>query len=385
MRAVREAKAVDAPGEIKVSRACVGEEERAAVAAALGEGYFGLGPRVAEFEAALAARLGVEHVVATSSGTAALHLALEALDLAAGDEVIVPSLTFVGCFQAIVAAGAVPVACDVDPETLCADVADVRRRIGPRTRAIMPVDYAGAPCDLDALLAVAAERGLRVVEDAAHAFGSRRGARPVGGAGDLVCFSFDSIKNVTCGEGGAVVCRDAAAAERVRRQRVLGVDRGAQAGARWQERRWEFAVRERGFRYHMSNLNAAIGLAQLAKLERFVARRRALCRRYDRALAGVPGLRPLALDRDGIAPHIYVVRVAGGRRDALMAHLRAHGIETGINYVPNHRHPLFCRPGVRLPVTERAAAEILTLPLHCGLADADVDRVAERVGAFLAR
>jgi dTDP-4-amino-4,6-dideoxygalactose transaminase len=371
---------------IKVSQGCLGAEELDSVGRAFAYGYFGMAASVAAFEEALQEYLGAPHVIAVNSGTSALHLALDALGIGAGDEVIVPSLTFVACFQAIALTGATPVACDVRPETLLIDLEDAERRITKRTRALLPVHYAGSACDLDDLFGLADRCGLHVVEDAAHAFGSTRQGRRIGGFGEVACFSFDSIKTITCAEGGAVTCRDGELAATMRRKRILGVQRNGREGtAASRGVDWHYEVATQGFRYHMSDINASIGLVQLAKVEGFVARRRELARRYDAAFAGLPGIRPLQADYGESAPHIYVIRVDGGRRDALMEHLARAGIETAVSYIPNHLQPHFRRDGVSLPVTERAYAEILTLPLHCALTDDDVDAVISEVRAFAER
>ncbi len=370
---------------IKVSGPTVGAEELAALRAALDEGYFGHGALVVAFEAALQAYLGAPHVVAVSNGSAALHLALASLGLGPGDEVIVPSLTFVACFQMIAATGATPVPCEVDPDTLRMAPADVERRLTPATRALMPVHYAGNPCDLEAIYALAQRHGLRVVEDAAHALGSTYQGRLIGSFGDVVCFSFDSLKNMTCGEGGAVVCQDAELADRLRRMRLLGIARPPVADPALMKR-WLYEVREPGFRYHLSNLNAALGLAQLLKLPGFIARRRQLARRYDAALADLPGLRTLPLDYTAVAPQIYVVRVIDGRRDELLEYLRQCDIEASINYIPNHHFERFRfrgePPGGGLPVTDRVFTEILTIPLHCNLTDAQAAYVIDCLTRF---
>lgn len=367
---------------IKVSRGSLGAEELAQVAEAFEYGYFGLAYKVSEFERELSRFLGAPLVVACSSGTAALHMAVDALGLGAGDEVLVPSLTFVACFQAIAATGATPVPCDVLAETLLIDVADARRRLTARTKAIMPVHYAGNPCDMPAVFELARQHRLRVIEDAAHAFGSSVGNRRVGSTGDIVCFSFDSIKTITCGEGGAVVCPDEAFAERIREKRLLGMQRPGHASASWKERGWRFDVLTLGFRYHMSNINAGIGLAQLKKADAFIRRRRAICRAYDQAFSSRAAIRTLPLDYDHVAPHVYVIRVDANERDALMAFLKSHDIETGINYIPNHHHQRF-RSASEVPVSDRAFREMLTLPLHTELSDADVSRVIDRVLAFV--
>jgi perosamine synthetase len=370
---------------IKVSSPVVGAEELAAVQSAFDLGYFGQGSKVMEFENALGAYLGANQVVAVNTGTAALHLALLALGIGPGDEVLVPSLTFVACFQMIAATGARPVPCEVYPDTLLLDLEDAAGKITANTKALMPVHYAGNPGNLDKVYQLAKQQGLRVIEDAAHALGSTYNGQLIGSFGEMVCFSFDSIKNITCGEGGAVVCADPNLAEKIRQMRLLGIVREGHADP-GQMRRWFYGVKQPGFRYHMSNINAAIGLAQLAKLPGFIARRQQIARRYDEALAAMAGLELLRVDYTTVAPHIYVVRVKGGKRDALMEFLREHDIEASINYIPNHWHEhfrqLYKNNQSPLPVTEKVFAEILTLPLHCGLSDLEVDKVIAVINSF---
>lgn len=366
---------------IKISRAVLEAEELEGVRSAFATGWLGMGSVVGEFEAALAAHFRAKHVIAVNTGTSALHLALDSLGVGPGDEVIVPSLTFVGSFQAIAMTGAVPVPCEVHPETLLMDLADVRRRITPRTKAVMPVHFCGSPCDMRGLQALRDELGLRIVEDAAHAFGSIDRGRQIGATGDIRCFSFDTIKTITCGEGGAIVCDDDAFAALAREKRVLGLKRDE--GSRYSnERVWSYDVEHSGFRYHMSNINAAIGLAQLPKLDRFVKRRREVAARYDQAFADFRFLTLRRADYAADAPFMYVVRVRDGRRSPLQAHLWARDIETGVHYVPNHWHKRFSHVGTHLPLTDALGKEILTLPLHCQLSDADVATVIEGVQAF---
>ncbi len=363
---------------IKVSRGCLGEEELAEVKEAFDYGYFGLAAKVLEFEEKLKEYLGAKYVVATNTGTSALHLALDVLGIGGGDEVITPSLTFVGSFQAVSATGATPVSCEIYPATLLMDIDDVRRRITTRTKAIMPVHYAGNPCNMDALMRIGEEYNIRIVEDAAHALGSYYQGRKIGSFGDITCFSFDSIKNITCGEGGAIVCHDMELADRLRQKRLLGIDRKSHTSS-WKERSWFYEVRTQGFRYHMSNINAAIGLAQLKKIDSFISRRREVCRRYDSAFKEIPAISCLQINYDEVAPHIYVIRVKDGRRDGLMAYLKNLDIETGIHYIPNHLHHFYANKAISLPETEKAYQEILTLPLHFGLSDDDVARVIQGV------
>jgi len=366
---------------IPFSRPYFGHEELDAIAKVLDSRWVGLGAVTQEFEDQLRSVLGVKHVIAVNTGTSALHVALEALDLHDGDEVIVPSLTFVSPVQAILSAGGTPVFCDVILDTLNADPADVAARITPRTRAIMPIHYAGVPCDMDAILSLGSHHHLRIVEDAAHAFGSRYKGRNVGVLGDLTCFSFDPIKNITCGEGGAVATEDDELAERIIPRRNVGIE-----SDRWSRRDalrpWDYKVVARGFRYHMPNLNAAIGLEQLKRLEDFRARKNQIVRRYDQALGESSDLALLRHDLGETFPFMYVVRVLAGRRDALMLHLKERGIATGVHYIPNHLQPLFEKQRVRLPVTEGVFEEILTLPLFFEMTDDQVESVIAGVRAF---
>ena len=368
---------------IKVSQGCLGEEEIKEVLSAFEYGYFGLAAKVDEFEQELKNYLGASFAIATNSGTNAMHLALDALGIGKGDEVIVPSLTFVASFQAISATGAMPIACDVLPETLLIDVEDVRKKISENTKAIMPVHYMGNPCDMDALLKLKELHGIRIVEDAAHAFGSTFKDKKIGGFGDITCFSFDSLKNITCGEGGVLLCNEKKLYELCRKKRNLGMDRKNQTTTSWKGRSWSYDVDTQGFRYHMSNINAAIGLAQLKKVDKFISRRRKLAIKYDCAFQSLKEIKTLQIDYDTVTPHIYVIRVENNLRDPLMKYLKDQDIETGVNYIPNHLHSFYKQENLVLPETEKAYKEILTLPLHCKLSDSDVDRVIACTREFL--
>ena len=375
----------EAGAMIRVSQPVVGDEELAAVKVALERGYYGHAEKVLEFEDRLRNYLNAPEVVCVVNGTAALHLSCDALGLGPGDEVLVPSITYVASFQAIAATGATPVACDVEGHTLLIDLEDARQRITAQTKAIMPVHYAGNAANMEDVHLLAEEYGLRVVEDAAHAFGSTLHGKKVGSFGDISCFSFDSIKTITCGEGGAIVSKDSDLAELIRQKRQLGIDRKSHPSASWRDRSRGYDVSTQGFRYHMGNINASIGLVQLGKVNEFITRRREICKRYDAAFRDVDGLRTLCMDYDEVAPHIYVIRVEDGRRDALMEFMRNCDIETGVNYIPNHLHTYFKHNGFPLPEAEQAYAEILTLPLHAALSDDDVYRVMETIIEFLGR
>lgn len=356
--------------KIRLSKSVVGALEKAALAKVIDEGYLGMGSFVQDFEVKLSKYLGVEHVVCVNSGTAALQLALMGAGLTGdgeGGEVLVQSLTFVASFQAITAAGLKPVSCEVFPSTCTIDLKDAEKRLTNKTRAIMPVHYAGRVGDLDEIYAFAKKYSLRVIEDAAHAFGTIYKGKLVGSFGDVGCFSFDGIKNITSGEGGAVVTSDKKVADFVRDARLLGVKKDTDKryeGAR----SWEFDVTGQGYRYHMSNLFAAIGMVQLDRFEgEFKPRRQELAKEYTRALKDIEGVELFSAtgdDYNEVVPHIFPVRVLDGKRDALREHLIKADIECGVHYYPNHLLSYYKDNDVKLPVTERIYGELLSLPLH---------------------
>jgi dTDP-4-amino-4,6-dideoxygalactose transaminase len=291
-------------------------------------------------------------------------------------------LTYVASFQAVSAARAVPVPCEVLPATVTLDLRDAAKRLSPWTRAVMPVHYASNPGDLQAIYAFARRHGLRVIEDAAHAFGCHYQGRLIGSFGDIICFSFDGIKNITSGEGGAVVTADRQVARRVRDARLLGVERDTERRFAGQ-RSWEFDVRHQGYRYHLSNLLAALGRVQLRRFPTELAPRRvALARIYRERLAGIPEVRLFEADLENLVPYIQPLAVLYGRRDGLRDFLDGQGIETGIHYKPNHLLNFYGQGKLSLPVTEQLYEELLTLPLHPGLTEAEVHRVCDQVQAF---
>ena len=366
-------------------RQWIGEDDIAAVVDVLRSDWLTTGPRVAEFESALAAATGAREAVAVSSGTAALHLTMLALRIGPGDEVIVPTLTFAASANCVVYCGGTPVFADVDAEALLIDPADVARRITPRTRAIVAVDFAGQPCDYDALRALADEHGLALVADACHSLGAAERGRPTGSLADLTCFSLHPVKNITTGEGGAVTTDDELLARRLRALRNHGVtsDRRerAESGA------WFYEMVELGFNYRLTDFQCALGQSQLRKLPVFIERRQNLARLYDTAFAGAPGIGRLAVRSDvSHAYHLYVVRVA--ERDRVYGALRDAGIGANVHYIPVHLHPYYRErfgTGEGLcPVAEAAYAEILSLPLFPQLRDEDVAFVAEALGAAVA-
>ncbi len=366
---------------IELSRPDVGGAELRALGAVLRSGWLGLGRVTARFERRFAARVGARHCVATSSGTAALQLATALLDLRADDEVIVPALTFVATAHAVRYAGARVVFADIAPDTLTLDPVDFARKVTSRTRAVIPVHYAGHPCAMDEIRAVAAAAGIAVIEDAAHAAGARYRGRPVGSLSRWTCFSFHAAKNMTTGEGGAITCASAADAARLRRLRALGMSRDTCGGRGGAGPRWRYEVRELGYKAAMHDLAAAIGIVQLGKLGTMNRRRRAVVARYDAAFADldwleVPREQPWARS----ARYSYPIRVAA--RDALARHLTSRGIVTGVHYRPVHHHALYRDREARVPVTDAAWRRLLLLPLHPRLERREQAAVIDAVRAF---
>jgi dTDP-4-amino-4,6-dideoxygalactose transaminase len=359
-------------------------EELDAARAALELGWLGMGSYVAEFEAALARLIEApdRHVAAVSTGHAALHLALLLAGVGPGDEVVTPSFNNVADFQAILATGAEPVLCDIDDETLCIDVDKAAALVGPRTKALVASDYACTLCDHDALAALTERHGLRLVHDAAHSIGSEHRGRPVGSFSDMTMFSFDPVKTITSIDGGALVVRSEEELARVHEMRLIGM--GQPAAEMYGNRRaWTYDVKRLGFRYHLANLHAAIGIVQLEKLPRIAASRRESCRAYNEAFAGLEQVRTPATDFEHAVPFLYYVRVPAELRDGFRAHLTERGVDTGVHWQPGHWFTLLndCRRG-DLSVTDRVGSEIVSLPLHSAPAPGTRERVVEAVRSF---
>lgn len=361
--------------KIRLSKSCISEKEIAAVVAVMREEFLGMGQEVKVFEEALANFLETDmNVVCVNTGTSALLLSLSSIDIKRGDEILVPSLTYVASFQAISALGATPIPCDVLSDTLFLDVNDARKRITARTKAIMPVHYAGSAKGISEVYALANEYGLRVVEDAAHSFGGVG----VGQSGDLVCFSFDGIKNITSGEGGAILTSDDALAQRLRDERLLGV-MGDSVKRFSRGRSWDFDVEYQGYRFHMTNLNAAIGLEQLKRISHFAERRREIANTYLTALNAIPDVSFLNFDYEKIIPHIFVIKAQN--RDELRQKLLEEGVETGIHYKPNHFLKKY-KCGYRLATVEAEYSCLLSLPCHPDLDEEEQRHIIDVIRDF---
>lgn len=371
----------------------IGDAEIDEVVDSLRSGWLGTGPKVARFERAFAVYKGAEQAVAVNSCTAALHLSLLAADLGPGDEVITTPLTFCATVNAILHAGATPVLADVDPITFNIDPAEVAARITPRTRAILPVHFAGRPCAMDPLMALAQQHDLRVIEDCAHAIESSYHGQPTGTFGDFGCFSFYVTKNVVTGEGGMILARRPEDAARLKTLALHGMSHDA--WRRFSDSGYRhYQVVECGFKYNMMDLQAALGLHQLARVEASWLRRRAIWERYQAAFADLPVTGPADPEPDTRhAHHLYTLLIdptrCGCERDAFLDHMTARRIGVGVHYLSLPEHPYYQqRLGWRpedMPNAWRIGQQTVSLPLSPALSDADVDDVIAAVRAELTR
>jgi len=381
-------------GFVPFSVPAIGEEEIAAVAEVLRSGWLTTGPQTKKFEAAFSKYLGADDLqsIAVSSATAGLHLALEAVGVRAGDEVIAPTLTFTATVEVVRYLGAEPVLVDVDPITLTIDVDRIRESITPRTKAIMPVHYGGLSCDMTKILELARRHDLKVVEDAAHALPTTWQGGLIGTLqSDATVFSFYANKTMTTGEGGMVVTRNASIADRMRVMRTHGINRDAFDRFVSKTPAWYYEVIAPGFKYNLTDIAAAVGLQQLAKLNSFSVRRRQLAERYRDALADLPLILPASAPAGDLhAWHLYVVRLAndcGQTREEVIQRLADMGVGTSVHYVPLHRQPYwrdrYSLTPEMFPMADAAYLRMISIPLSAGMPDAAQAQVIDALRAIL--
>lgn len=365
----------------------VGGAEIAAITECLTNGWLTTGPKVQEFERLFAQTSGVKHAIAVNSCTAALHIGLLAAGVQPGDDVVMPALTFVAGAQCTLEVGARPVFCDVDEGTLTAGVEQFEAALTPRTRAIIAMPYAGRPMNIARLIDFARERGIAVIEDAAHASGMLDAGEWAGTRSAMAAYSFYATKNLTTAEGGVLLTNDDEMMNRVRALSLHGMDRDA--WKRYSARgSWRYDVREPGFKYNMPDIAAAMGIVQLARLEDMQKRRDEIARRYIDGLADTPGVRcqePPAGAGDRHSWCMFVVSIdedqAGLNRDALIEALKDRNIGTSVHYIPTHHFSAYRSLGAQVPVTDRVWRNIISLPLFPTMTDADVDDVIDAVNA----
>ncbi len=365
--------------KVRLSKCSISDAEILAVNKVLRLEYLGMGTNVAEFEAAIKKYLNTKmEVICVNSCTSALQLSLMSLGIKPGDEVLVPSLTYVATFQAISATGAIPIACEVDSTTLFIDIDDAEAKITPKTKVIMPVHYASSSKGIASVYQLANKYNLRVIEDAAQSFGSDSDEQKIGYSGDIICFSFDGIKNITCGEGGAILTSDPLLINSLKDGRLLGVEKDTTKRYSGM-RSWDFDVNQQGFRFHLSNINAAIGLEQLRRIEYFKKKRQEIVFKYLDELSTVSEIVFLKLDYLNIMPHIFVFKAK--KRDELKNYLIEKKVECGIHYKPNHMLSKYKNLSL-LPVTESVYKTILTIPCHVDLTNDEQNFVISKIKEF---
>lgn len=365
---------------IRLSKSCLTDTEKNSVMGVMDREYLGMGVEVDLFEKKLSTFFGRPSICVVN-GTAALHLALQAAGIGEGDEVLVQSLTYVASFQAISAAGATPIACDVNPLTMTLDLKDAEMRLSSKTKAVMPVHYSGGVGNLDEIYAFADQNNLRVIEDAAHAFGTTYKGQRIGAIGDIACFSFDGVKNITSGEGGCVVTKDIKVCDYIKDARLLGVKKDSENRFSG-KRSWTYEVCFQGWRYHMSNLMAAIGIEQLKNFPMMAKKRQDLAKKYDELLSQHEKIQPLIRDYSEVVPHIYVVRIIGMlNRASIQKKLLKLGIQTGFHYQPNHKLNYYHQIDEAQPLknTNKIEPELLTLPLHPDLSEKNLNFVVKEL------
>ncbi|MCG9479559.1 MAG: DegT/DnrJ/EryC1/StrS family aminotransferase [Actinomycetia bacterium] len=365
---------------IQVFKPFMGEEEVKAVEEVIKSGWLGLGPKTVEFEKKFAKYIGTKFSVGLNSATSALDLALKLLHINHGDEVIVPTMTFVSTAHVVTYNLATPIFVDIDPKSLLINFEDLKAKITSRTKAVIPVHYSGRAVDIDKLREIVGE--IPIVEDAAHACGSIYKDKKCGSLGDIGCFSFHAVKNLATGDGGALTLNNQKWYERSKKLRWLGIDKGT-----WDRTEldksywWQYFVDEIGLKCHMNDISASIGLIQLKKLDSMNTKRKKIAEEYTNAFRNVEWIET-PLDDDNIYQsswHIYCIKCEN--RDELSSYLKSKGIATGVHYKPIHQYKCYGNTP-SLPIAERVAEKILSLPIYPGLSDREVDYIIESILSF---
>ncbi len=371
---------------IPYGRQIIEEDDIQAIVDVLKSDYLTTGPKVAEFEECVAGYVGARYAVAVSNGTAALHAACFAAGIKEGDEVITSPLTFAASANCVLYCGGKPVFADVDPRTYNIDPEDIKRKITDKTRAIIPVHLAGQPCDMDAIHKIAKEHHLIVIEDGAHALGSEYKGRKVGPLSDMTTFSFHPVKPITTGEGGMVVTNNEEFYNRLCLFRSHGITRDSSLMTR-NEGGWFYQQLELGYNYRITDIQCALGCSQMKKLERFLGRRRALAKRYDKAFCDTPNIiLPYQLPETNSGYHLYIIQVVGCDRRQVFEELRAKGIGVNVHYIPVYYHPYYREHGYqdcRCPHAEQVYEHIISIPLHAGLTEEEQDYIIRTINQIL--
>jgi perosamine synthetase len=372
--------------KIPLFKPYMGREEERAVVETLRSGWITLGPKTEEFEKSFAKYVGAKHAIAVNSATSALHLALLVSGVKKGDEVITTALTFATSAEVALYVDAKPVFADVDPRTLNIDPKSIEKKITPKTKAIIVVHYGGQPCDMDEINRIAQKHGITVIEDAAHAAGASYKGKKIGGGKNLTTFSFHAVKNLATGDGGMITTPDPKLDQALRALRWMGINKSTRERETAGGYRWDYDINGGGFKYHMNDITASIGIEQLKKLDRMNALRDRVARVYDAAFKGNADVRPVTqLPGRKTSRHNYcVILKEGTDREKLITYLAEQGISTGVHYKPLYHHPRYKKYGSAkdTPVAESLWPRILLLPCHPHMTEADAKRVAKAVQRF---
>ncbi len=367
---------------IPVFKPSLGEEEIEALRKIFKTGWIGLGPKTSEFEAMFAEYIGVKHAVALNSGTAALHLAVKGLGISEG-EILVPAITFVSTAFAADYNNCKPVFVDVEEDTLCISIEDLEQKITPKTKAIIPVHYGGHACKMDELLEIAEKHNLPIIEDCAHSCGGSYKGKKTGSLGDAGCFSFHAVKNLATGDGGMLTTNNDKLAEEACLQRWVGINKNTfeRSGKGYS---WYYDIECVGYKCHMNDITAVIGIEQLKKLDSANKRRREIFTMYNKAFSETGWIEcPVEKDYAESAFHNYVIKVKEDR-NKLIQHLKEKEIDAGVHYMPLHHHPVYkhLREETKVPVAEKIWESLVTLPLYPAMSNEEVQFVIDRVKSF---
>lgn len=367
---------------IPYGRQTIEEDDIQAVVDVLRSDYLTTGPMIAKFEKSVADYVGAKYAVAISNGTSALHAACFAAGIGAGDEVITTPITFAASANCVLYCGGTPVFADIDEKTYNIDPEDIKRKITPKTKAIIAVHMAGQPCDMDAIHKIAREHNLLVIEDAAHALGSEYHGKKVGTLSDMTTFSFHPVKPITTGEGGMIVTDNEELYKKMVLFRSHGITRDTSMMMK-DEGPWYYEQLDLGYNYRMTDIQCALGISQMKKLDRFLNRRRTLVKRYDEAFKNCENIvTPYQLPDTNSGWHLYIIQVKNYNRRAVFEQLRAEGIGVNVHYVPVYKHPYYQENGYKDVCCEKAEelySHMISLPLYPGMTDAQQDEVIEKV------
>jgi len=362
----------------------IDKEMRKHLENALDVGWLGMGASTKKFEDKIMEFLKLKdrYAITTNTGTAALHVALKIANVGAGDEVITPSFNYVADQQAIKMSGASVVMCDILENNLGIDTVKAESLITKKTKAIMPLHFAGIPCDISKVYELAQKYSLRVIEDATHAFGTSINDKKIGSFVDITCFSFDPVKIITSIDGGCVIVNNKEELEKGHHLRLLGVDKDTTERYK-NKRAWDYDVVSEGYRYHLTNIMSSVGISQIKNIEKFVNSRQKVCKRFNEAFEEIEEIKTPETNFKNIAPFIYTIRILNNKRDELIEYLQEKNIEVGIHFIPVHKHTYFSDGKIGdMSITNKIVEEILTLPLHSEMNEEFVKRIIDSIVSF---